>query len=354
MIDHTAHPTIIDAIIAHSSARTWRGVSKGYTDRVTRPLLRHAELEAWPADGADDGEPTFHLIVADTRCGRPANREFRLPFAPQYVEVLSVDFPSFLRSFKLPDAIAAQFTALRTLKRTGRSASRPDAVWPGVTTYVDYFDAANSDAGANSILLPPGVERYVLHLRWDRENEAANRSSMDITNTASIQHAVLVVWPSMKPRVATPVGDRRPPACLLTALRLGADVLARGGSFTVVGAERIHPDQLGVAVPAGYSMQFGLRECADAVATVVLSLVPGSDAADFDASRLRLCTYFDWRTEISSSTDGRESKGGGHRNQPEWWRAGKRINRHVDLDLYYKESYSPEFPENIEYLDRYI
>lgn len=336
MIDHTAHPTIIDKIIAHSSPYTWRGVSKAYTDRVTRPHLVHAELDAWPRDGEDDGEPTFQLIVADTRCGRPANVEFRLPFAPQYVEVLSIDFPSFLRSFKLPDEIAAKFTSLRTIKRTGRSASRPDAVWPGVKTYVDYFDAGNSDTKANSILLPPGVEQYVLHLRWDREDEAADGSGLIITNRASIKHLVLVVWPSMKPRVTTPEGNRQPPACLLTAIQLSANVLRREGTVTVVGAERIHPDQLGITVPPGYSMQHGLRECSDALATMVLELVPGSDWEDFEASRLRLCTYYAWLTEICTSTDGKETQVGAHRNHPEYWRAAKRINRRMDLDMYYR------------------
>ncbi|KAL1412285.1 hypothetical protein Q8F55_000029 [Vanrija albida] len=158
VLDHTAYPDIVDAVIAFADERSLvalRTASRAFRDRVDALLLPHVAIDLTHV-------PDIHLVSASTGA--------RLPFCPGKVSCADV------HASPLPGAGAQlqPFTSVRTLRRVGSGVTSDlDLDVPQVTTLVDYYDLhevrAVMDGPLPSLEYYPfsGLQRYVLHLRVD-------------------------------------------------------------------------------------------------------------------------------------------------------------------------------------------
>ncbi|WOO81841.1 uncharacterized protein LOC62_04G005359 [Vanrija pseudolonga] len=232
----------MDAIIAHATipalARL-RATSREFHDRINRLLLHHVSLHEWPL-GRRKKELGFTTPAHITFPG--ADTHPRLPFAPGAVEILDVITPPKpMPTTKVVD----QFTRLKTLRRI-----RNDAV---VTTGTNIFrpnatsvDLLSLDSVPNrdtlNIRLPPGVERYVFHMKWDEMGPSALWTTINMRSALRIVDWVLVLHPTNP--------GNMPPApapdffTFLDVMTEAITIVERGGSVTVVGVERVSPAQM--------------------------------------------------------------------------------------------------------------
>ncbi|WOO81741.1 uncharacterized protein LOC62_04G005262 [Vanrija pseudolonga] len=234
-LDHTAHPDVIDTIVASSAADTLfavRATSKGLRDTADRVLLSHVELRL----RRDPGR--LEIVGLD---GRP------LPSRPELVTV--ADLTTFEKWYGVDDDAEgagqgdaddeggddlgvgntdpvltahtiASFSALCTLRRMGDgviSHFANSAIFLQVDTLVDFYDMHDypaSHAGHQHWFNLPEINhpchnmrRYVLHIRIDEASMSADdnvealfqevRAVEDMYKT--LRDAVFVIHPPARP-----------------------------------------------------------------------------------------------------------------------------------------------------------
>lgn len=230
-LDHTAHPDVIDTIVASSTADTLfavRATSKGLRDTADRVLLSHVELRLRRNPGR------LQIVGLD---GRP------LPARPELVTV--ADLNTFEKWYGIDDDgdnegqaedgegtgmdstapvlsadTIASFSALRTLRRIGDgviSHFADAAIFSQVDTLVDFYDMHDypaSHAGHQHWFNLPEINhpchnmrRYVLHIGIDEASMSADDNVEALFREAravddrykALRDAVFVVHPPAKP-----------------------------------------------------------------------------------------------------------------------------------------------------------
>lgn len=300
VIDHLGHPHIMDAIIAHApipALARLRATSREFHDRINRLLLHHVALHEW------------HLTRRKKELGltTPAHITFpgadtypRLPFAPGAVQILDIITPPKpMPTGKVVD----QFTNLTTLRRIGNDA----VVTPGTNIFrpnATAVDLLSLDSAPNrhtlTIRLPPGVERYVLHLKWDEMDPNALWATINLRSTYRIVDWVLVLHPTNPGTV--------PPENFFTFLDIMTEaitIVERGGSVTVVGVERVSPAQMpnNTLEGRGTAAYEPLRENLRAH---FLDYTPEPVPVEAAADAIRFVPYDEWLLELG---DRKESEG---------------------------------------------
>ncbi|WOO84059.1 uncharacterized protein LOC62_05G007582 [Vanrija pseudolonga] len=271
MLDHTAYPDIIDHVLDSCSLSTlaaFRAASRAFRDNVDRRLLVHAELEAVevPDDYSISGARTEYafVIARDARYpafvptkSPPVRIKGHLPWKPAYVHTLDLDFHDWVESTSLPDALLSGLSTLHTLRRFNdrrwrRTLSRPESAWIPARTVVDFVRVPRNRKSRNStitdslaIMLPPKVRRYILHLHWDAVYPSPHYTRLRLDNGDKLREVVLALKPTVRREWQPDQQYRSVPAFLTSALRIAFEVIKRGGTLTIVGAEMVHPLQLG-------------------------------------------------------------------------------------------------------------
>ncbi|KAL1406653.1 hypothetical protein Q8F55_008359 [Vanrija albida] len=98
-----------------------------------------------------------------------------------------------------------------------------------------------------SITLPPKARRYVLHLHWDAVYPSPHYTRLRLDNMDKLREVVLALKPTVRRDWLPDEQYRSVPAFITSALRIAFEVIKRGGTLTIVGAEMVHPLQLGDA-----------------------------------------------------------------------------------------------------------
>ncbi|KAL1412327.1 hypothetical protein Q8F55_000071 [Vanrija albida] len=248
VIDHTANPHIIDAILASCDTPTtlaFRLASRAYRAAVDATLA-HVALYLLPT-AAPDGTPRFRFVRPVDYRGWTSEPHPPPPFLshlPATVRALDVD-TAFLRGEEI-----GACTSVRVVRRCGRAVwCRPGAFHsfvPELDSLVTMVDFMTVDDYGGELLIPHGLQEYVLHVRWDDSDQGVIGVSRGDVSMRSWTRA----WPREMVLVLQPC-SRAPPAtadCLMflrdvAVTMLG--VLDAGGEVCVVGVEKVSPLNMG-------------------------------------------------------------------------------------------------------------
>ncbi|WOO81792.1 uncharacterized protein LOC62_04G005313 [Vanrija pseudolonga] len=235
-LDHTAHPYLIDLIIAASTLPTQltiRSTCRALRDRVDTHLASHVVV--LPIERSNDARLHLPNLTNPFTAGQsilhaPGTSSLRgAPGVASTLDVLSEPAGADL----LPGIILSQFASVTTLRRFGPAAiTRPYSALTQVHTVVDCIQGGWEEEPPEIRYLPL-VKRHVIHFLWD-EAGASNlhrpRGVADIV----LDELVLVLWPF-------PPGRVRPAALYW----LISDIVAvRAAQMTIVGLEKVHPAQV--------------------------------------------------------------------------------------------------------------
>lgn len=238
VIDHTAFPEIIDRIVKYlkpAELLTARLVSKDFRHKVNRIMCWHVALKK-------HGHDTSMCPPAHSWAG---TNFLALPFAPEAVQIVTLNDMMYAGEQFLPMDLAARFTSCRMLRRdTNFLGEESHARFPVVCTVVDQLFMLRAMTPSDvTIVLPPTTLRYVLKLHWGEGYSNALSSSVSIKNSAKVTNWVVVLSSD---------NVRREPILPITQFTTVLDILVAAipsllacGSLTVVGLERILPDQIG-------------------------------------------------------------------------------------------------------------
>ncbi|WOO81777.1 uncharacterized protein LOC62_04G005298 [Vanrija pseudolonga] len=266
MLDHTAYPSIIAAILSYADIPTrlaFSCTSRAYRTQITAELLHHVALRA------DDGRLSFR--AADST---------QLPYLPALVHVLDLDGDSYAPAVPpapgittLPRPLRDALTSLRLVRRRGTATQDVNDPYKFefVPTVVDFLDL---DYGVQITAvgdydLGLSTQRHVLHLRWDDDMPIDADDGRLIHDTEFLFHQkaefdyVLVVQgyaSAGRARLASALEVLRIVLSGLAESALEPDASMR---ITIVGLETTdmvlpHP----VAVPEGLDVPEPLRQAA--------------------------------------------------------------------------------------------
>ncbi|KAL1412332.1 hypothetical protein Q8F55_000076 [Vanrija albida] len=302
VIDHTAYPHIIDAVIASATipalARL-RATSREFRDRINPLLFHHVvlcERSNGPRRKKELGFTTPGHIVFPG-----AGTEPRLPFAPAAVQILDVVTPP---KPVPPAKVVDQFTGLKTLRRMNQAVTTAGSnIFRPKATAVDLLTLHFPPGEDTTVRLPPGIERYILHLKWDEADQHALWTVINLKNTLRIIDWVLVLHPSN--------ADNTPPIpapdfyTFMDLMTEAITIVERGGRVTVVGVERVSPAQMpnNTLEGRGVAAYDVLREN---LKTFLLSHTPTPALVRAAAEAIRFVPYEEWLEELG---DRKESEG---------------------------------------------
>ncbi|WOO81744.1 uncharacterized protein LOC62_04G005265 [Vanrija pseudolonga] len=265
IIDHTAYPSILDDVLAHSSVSallSFRATASAYKSRVDTQLFTHAVLVT---------RATATGVQLALRSASGAE----LPYLPHLVHILDI-----ATTLEPTSAQKAEFTSLRTVRRFGSGmhlAAEIPSSWRAPTA-VDFLTVDEATGGAAGVLCAPGeCSRYVAHVAPTSDGRRA-----EIRTRVQRQRAreyVLVFWPSRYPPEHAPVR-------VITEFGLHAH---REGSLTIVGVED--------ALPEGYGLQ-KLKTLVRQFYTVTLRF--SDAAADVQDASTRWLSREEWWAELGA------------------------------------------------------
>lgn len=172
VIDHTAHPAIIDTILSRCSVTAllaFRNTNRTYRDKLTRKLYHHAVLHTSQNThkAIKSGAPPIavRLGVAPT-CNDV--RDVHLPWLPGAVRILDVRTPVWERI----RPYIPQFTNVHTVRKLRPTEwvdcpLGPEVHFPACTTIVEYFGLTNPGHEENErpdIYFKGPATRWVFHI----------------------------------------------------------------------------------------------------------------------------------------------------------------------------------------------
>ncbi|KAL1412324.1 hypothetical protein Q8F55_000068 [Vanrija albida] len=240
-IDHTAHPHIVDDILAACDTRTaiaFRGTSRAFRDRVDHALLTHVVPYIVPGPGSSFSGgphpgPTVRFVRPSDCLGIGLATPPLLPNVPEAIRALD------LRLSVAHLAFYNRCTGVRTLRRANYS------VWLHVPTTFDLLStvvdsAVLEGAGNRGFSVPPGLGTYVLHLHWPESEYVVGSTSIAVEKAEGRSG-----WPREMVLVLRPESRGEPPRALhglyfIRELTVGMlCVLEGGGSVTIVGVEKV-------------------------------------------------------------------------------------------------------------------
>ncbi|KAL1412305.1 hypothetical protein Q8F55_000049 [Vanrija albida] len=244
-LDHTAYPGLIDMIVAYSTVpalAALRAASRAFKARIDAHLLSHAELYFFPVTRS---VPELrHAIPGLTLPGStpiPHTSELpRLPFAPGIVQTLDVVLPLSVRK-----AIAEAYTSLHTLRRLQcpLQEDEDDGFRPS-HTLIDFVTLPTGHLAWCQ--LPPGVTRYIAHLKYD-EYQGRGDYGIEISEqVVSVREVVFVLCPTRT--INEPPGPMEWLFQIVQNTVLDCNMEAEGFSVTLVGVERAFDPEDGVEV----------------------------------------------------------------------------------------------------------
>ncbi|WOO84060.1 uncharacterized protein LOC62_05G007583 [Vanrija pseudolonga] len=250
MLDHTGYPALVNQVIGYAAAHAaapgtahprtlaaLRLTSRAVRDTVDAALLHHAELAVTTHGVAliAPRDARFPIFGADSP---PPRARMDMPLRPHLVRILDLDLDD--DGAGAPPALAG--LSVSTLRRfaDGRRNDRMlgRSLPLSAHTLVDFLRPRDG-----VVAFPAGVRRYVLHLGWAPAIGSSGQYAHLVFGAQSLREVALV----LRPRVMTWPEDeyRGLPTFVADALRLGFEVVRRGGSLTVAGGELVHPLQLG-------------------------------------------------------------------------------------------------------------
>ncbi|WOO81835.1 uncharacterized protein LOC62_04G005353 [Vanrija pseudolonga] len=245
VIDHTAHPHIIDAIIGACDTPTaiaFRSTSRAFRDKIDPMLLAHVLLYA-PAPDPVPSIQHLNRIKGLVRPSEVVDPEVEgapppplLPFVPGAIRAIDVNTEN-----EYTPEFARKLTGVRTVRRSN------DAVWStpppfdGITMvdFVSLYGGLYQDLGPFWFL-----ETYVIHIRWDESERQEIFAEIDATPMKQACMSLMVL-------VLEPWSPGRPPVCtpdltFLSNIAVGMlSVLEWGGTLCIVGADDVSPLNMG-------------------------------------------------------------------------------------------------------------
>ncbi|KAL1412326.1 hypothetical protein Q8F55_000070 [Vanrija albida] len=241
-IDHTTHPHIIPAILAECDLPTtvaFRGTSRAFRDAVDAKLFAHVALYELPSDTSpgQGGDPFRDTAVLrfvrpwDYRDGATSPPPHFLPNAPAAVRVLDLD-----RAYWFDYGAC---TSLRIVRRANDAVGSATASFNSLISDGSLrcvVDFATLYGGSNeTLVVPGGLMRYVLHLRWEASQQG-HRAAIDL----DVHNCPEPVPEEMVLVLHFPVGPL-PENTIAFSLGQIMDymfpVLTQGGSVRIVGVE---------------------------------------------------------------------------------------------------------------------
>lgn len=243
VIDHTAHPHIINAIIraCHTpTAIAFRATSRAFRDKLDVMLLAHVLLYAPALVPVPSVEHVNRIrgLVRPSDAPNPEDEQAPapplLPFVPGAVRVIDVNTDN-----SYTPELAGMLTGVRTVRRSN------DAVWsrpPPFETVTTMVDFASLYGGLYQDLeVLTGLESYVLHVRWDESERQEIFADIDVQIRGTGTPPVVMVL------VLEPWSPGRPPVCtpglsfLSDIAVLMLRVLESAGTLRIVGADDMSP-----------------------------------------------------------------------------------------------------------------
>lgn len=275
-IDHTAYPYIMDMVISECSTLAllrFRATCRRLRDRADSILLKHAVLTL-----DDTARPP------KIRLSTPEGE--RLPLRPELVRVL--DIPCLWDGEALVPHLK-RFTAVHTLRRSGRAANLPSACLPSVRTTIDSQSTQDPNI-YHSAHVPHSTTRYVYHHRMDSPHMPATHMHSSGLH-AGVRDCVMVYHPP--PAEVRRCPPRRQLQRFLSLLLTCDDMLEAGGSLTIVGTEAV------------------LTPMPDGLHGVMAAVVPSYAAGvrDFSGRQTRTLTMEQWLSELEAEGRGLEGRG---------------------------------------------
>ncbi|WOO81811.1 uncharacterized protein LOC62_04G005330 [Vanrija pseudolonga] len=298
-LDHTAYPALIDTIISHAGVpalAALRATSKAFKSRIDAYLLAHAELYYFPVTRtAPELRHAVPGLTLPLNTPIPVLSELpRLPFAPEAVTTLDVVLPLSVRR-----AIATAYSSLHTLRRLQcpLQEDEDDGFRPS-HTLVDFVTLPVGHLAWCQ--LPPGVKRYIAHLKYDEYQGHGDYGTEISEQVVSVREVVFVLCPTRK--VDEPPGPMEWLFQVLQNTVLDCDMDAEVFSVTLVGAERAFEPPEGE--DASTAAHF------DAIKDLLREYITRSLEADGPTSveefaddvlrALRLVTLDDWWAELGN------------------------------------------------------
>lgn len=235
-LDHTAHPYVIDLIIASTTLQTQlaiRTTCRTLRDRVDTLLASHVVVV--PIERTNDARlyrpsHTNPFTVGPAILRVPGTSCLRFPpGVGSTLDILSeppgVDL--------VPGIVLSQFSRVTTVRRFGSAAiTRPFSALEQVHTIVDCIQHGREDEPPEIRYLA-NVKRHVIHFLWDEGGPSSLHRPRNVEDVA-LDELFLVLWPFS--------GDRLIPSALYWVVS-GLAAL-RSAKLTIVGLEKVQPAQV--------------------------------------------------------------------------------------------------------------
>ncbi|KAL1412274.1 hypothetical protein Q8F55_000017 [Vanrija albida] len=251
-IDHTSFPYLIDMIVTYADIPALvalRAASSAFRQRVDDVLLKHVVItNRKPGGPSGSGTPSYTF---KTPLGSLFGvDDHPLPLAPRSVQVADIRYyPG--RGECMSPALGS-YKSVNTIRRSGSMVSqRGTNYFHGATTVVDFFNMTQetyvrkSKTGKSIIYLPHATQRYVLHLKWREDAPHGLYNDIDFKSIGCIKEWVIVFHPHPSCHIQSFVAA--PPSIRAILHEIAKIVTITRASVLMVGAEAIHPCQLGGA-----------------------------------------------------------------------------------------------------------
>lgn len=304
-LDHTAYPALIDTIISHAGVEALaalRATSRTFKSLIDTHLLAHAELYYFPVTRtAPELRHAVPGLTLPVNTSIPVSSSLpRLPFAPDVVTTLDIVLP-----LSVPQTTVAAYTSLHTLRRLQcpLQEEEDDGFRPSATL-VDFVTLPVGHLAWCQ--LPPGVERYVAHLKYDEYQGRGDYGTEVSEQVVDVREVVFVLCPTRT--VDEPPGPMEWLFQVIQNTILDCDMDGEGFSVTLVGAERAFepPEGEDASTAAHFD---AIKALLRAYITRTLEADGSesvSDFADDVLCALRLVTLDQWWDELG---DRREIEG---------------------------------------------
>ncbi|KAL1412323.1 hypothetical protein Q8F55_000067 [Vanrija albida] len=256
VIDHSAYPHIVNAILATCDTRTaiaFRSTCRAFRAAVDAALLSHVALYPMPAPAPSQGHNSPNTILGFVRPSDYPEPESDsepplLPHVPSVVRTLDFVVDNYTETHDF----AGDFAGVSTLRRARDAVWSPPLKLSSLATLVDF--ATLYGGLYQDLILPPRPETYVLHIRWDESESAEVYADIEVDEMRDTSATTAEAGPA-PPRDTVLVLEpytSGPPAAHTTWLFFLMDiaaemlrVLEEGGSLCIVGVDDVSPRNLG-------------------------------------------------------------------------------------------------------------